>query len=75
MSICQYVNINNDYQNEKRDEMSDLQLGVKVQRLVIHSGFDKTEDMFCPIMKIIQMRYKDVSKEQAYRVVKQTIKN
>ena len=53
--------------------MSDLQLGVKVQRLVIHSGFDKTDELICPIMRIIQMRYKDVSKEQAYRVVKDTI--
>jgi len=53
--------------------MSDLQLGVKVERLVIHSGFDKTEAMICPIMRIIKMRYKDVSKEQAYRVVKDTI--
>jgi len=55
--------------------MSDLQLGVKVERLVIHSGFDKTTELICPIMKIVQMRYKDVPKEQAYRVVKNTIES
>ena len=55
--------------------MSDLQLGVKVERLVIHSGFGKTEELICPIMKIIQMRYKDISKEQVHRVVKDTIQS
>jgi len=67
--------INNDYQNEKGNKMSDLQLGVKVNRLIIHSGFDKTAELICPIMKIVQMRYKNVSKEQAYRVVKETIES
>ena len=67
--------INNDYQNIKGMKMSDLQLGIKVKRLVIHSGFNKTEELVCPIMKIVQMRYKDVSKEQAYRVVKEIIES
>jgi len=58
---------------EKGNKMSDIQLGMKVQRLVIQSGFEKNEVMVSPIIKIIKMRYKDVPKEQAYRVVKNTI--
>lgn len=50
--------------------MSDLQLELQVKRLVIHSGFKKSEAMMCPLLKIIQMRYKNISKLQARRVVK-----
>ena len=53
--------------------MSDLELGMKVERLVIQSGFQKTHEMVTPIIKIIKMRYKNVSKEQAYRVVKNKV--
>ena len=69
-----YSNINNDYQNDKGDKMSDIQLGVKIERIVAQSGFNKTSQMLCPIMKIIQMRYKDVTKEQALRVSKSILK-
>lgn len=53
--------------------MSDTQLKLKIDRLVIQSGFGKSEKMICPIMKIVQMRYKSVSKEQAYRLAKQVL--
>jgi len=54
--------------------MSDMQLELKVNRLVIQSGFEKSKDMLCPIMKIIQMRHKDISKNQALRVTKLVLK-
>lgn len=53
--------------------MSDKQLGIKVERLVIHSGFEKSNCMFFPIIKIIQMRYKNVTKAQACRVTKSVL--
>ncbi len=53
--------------------MSDIQLKVKVNRLVIQSGFQKTQEMLCPIMKILYMRHKDVSKDQALRVTKSVL--
>lgn len=53
--------------------MSDLQLKVKINRLVLQSGYEKSDNMICPIMKIIQMRYKDVLKNQALRVTKMAL--
>ena len=50
--------------------MSDIQLEIKINRLVIHSGFKKSNDMISPIMKILQMRYKDFDKKQALRITK-----
>lgn len=50
--------------------MSDLKLKLKVNRLVLQSGFPKKETMLCSLMKIIQMRHKEVDKQQALRVTK-----
>ena len=50
--------------------MSDMQLKIKVNRIVIHSGLKKSENMLCPIMKILQMRHKDFNKAQALRITK-----
>ncbi len=54
--------------------MSDIQLEIKINRMVNQSGFNKSQDMLCPIMRIIKMRYKDISKNQALRVVKSVLK-
>ena len=50
--------------------MSDLKLKTKLNHLVLPSGFTNKENMLCPLRKIIQMRYKDVDKEQAFRVAR-----
>ena len=50
--------------------MSDISLKLKVSRLVLQSGFTKEETMISPLMKIIQMRHKEVDKQQALRVIK-----
>lgn len=50
--------------------MSDIQLEIKVNRIVNQSGFKKSQNMLSPIMKIINMRHKDIDKKQALRVVK-----
>lgn len=54
--------------------MSDIQLKIKVNRIVNQSGFIKSQEMLCPIMKIIKMRHKDISKDQALRVTKLVLK-
>ena len=54
--------------------MSDMQLEIRVNRIINQSGFKKSQDLFCPIMKIIKMRHKDISKDQALRVTKQVLK-
>jgi len=50
--------------------MSDITLKLKIDRLVWQSGFAKKKTMLCPLMKIVQMRHKDVDKQQALRVTK-----
>ncbi len=53
--------------------MSDIQLEVKVNRIIAHSGFKKSNKLICPIMKILQMRHKDLDKLQALRVTKSVL--
>lgn len=54
--------------------MSDKKLEIEVNRLVLHSGFKKSEDMLSPILKIIKMRHKEVGRTQALRVAKDILK-
>ncbi len=54
--------------------MSDIVLEIKVNRIVNQSGFKKSQNMLCPILKIIQMRHKDISKDQALRITKLVLK-
>lgn len=54
--------------------MSDVQLEVKISKLVAQSGFRKSDEMICPIMKIIQMRHKNISKDQVLRIAKSVLK-
>ena len=53
--------------------MSDIQLGVKISKIIHQSGFTKSQDMLCPIVRIIKMRHKNISKDQALRVVKSVL--
>ncbi|MEA2051082.1 MAG: hypothetical protein U9O56_10195 [Campylobacterota bacterium] len=50
--------------------MSDIQLEIKINRLLGQSGYEKSEALITPIMKILQMRHKDLDKSQALRVSK-----
>ena len=50
--------------------MSDVQLEIKINRIITHSGFKKSDKLICPIIKILQMRHKDLDKSQALRVAK-----
>ena len=54
--------------------MSDLQLEIKVQRIIGQSGFEKSDNLLSPIMKILQMRHKNISKAQILRVTKSVLK-
>jgi len=50
--------------------MSDIQVAVKVKRIIAQSGYEKNDNLLCPIMKILQMRHKDLDKTQALRIAK-----
>ncbi|MEA3353241.1 MAG: hypothetical protein U9Q33_05465 [Campylobacterota bacterium] len=53
--------------------MSDIQLELKVNRIVGQSGFKKSDALITPIMKVLQMRYKDLDKNQALKIVKSVL--
>lgn len=53
--------------------MSDKQLKVKVSRIVAQSGFEKSADLVCPVLKVLQMRHKDIDKVQALRIVNEVL--
>jgi len=48
--------------------MSDSQLRIKVNRIIIQSGFEKSADLLSPIVKIINMRYSNIQRDQVLRV-------
>jgi len=54
--------------------MSDLQLRLKVNRLIIQSGFEKREELLSPILKIMKMRHGDINKDQILRITKEALK-
>ncbi len=53
--------------------MSDSQLRLKVNRLIIHSGYEKSEELLSPIVKIVKMRHGNVNKEQIIRITKEAL--
>jgi len=54
--------------------MSDLQLRLKVNRLIIQSGYQKSEELLSPIMKIIKMRHGNINRDQILRVTKEALR-
>lgn len=54
----------------KESQVSDIQLKSEINNLVDKSGYEKSKDMMCPIIKILTMRHKDVSSQQIYKVAK-----
>lgn len=73
-TIGYYFNINNEYHYSKGFKMSDSQLRLQVNRLIIQSGFDKSEKLLSPIVKIIKMRHGNINKDQVLRVTKEALK-
>jgi len=54
--------------------MSDSQLRLQINRLIIQSGFQKSEELLSPIVKIIQMRNSSFNREQVLRITKDALK-
>jgi len=72
--IRYYFNINNEYHYRKGYKMSDSQLRLQVNRLIIQSGFDKSEELLSPIVKIIKMRHGNINKDQVLRITREALK-
>lgn len=53
--------------------MSDKQLKLQVTRIVAQSGFEKSGELVMPVMKVLQMRHKDIDKKRALRVTKEVL--
>jgi hypothetical protein len=53
--------------------MSDSQLRIKVDRLIIQSGFKKSDELLSPILKVIKMRHGTINRDQALRITKEAL--
>lgn len=53
--------------------MNDLHLRLKVTRIIAQSGCEKSSDLVCPILKVLQMRHKDLDKGQALKITKEVL--
>jgi len=51
--------------------MSNMELKIKMNRIVLHSGYEKTKQMMCPVIKIMRMRHKDVPSEQITKIARE----
>jgi hypothetical protein len=50
--------------------MPDIQLKSEIECIIKKSGYSKSKKMLCPIMRIISMRYKDISQQQVFKITK-----
>ena len=50
--------------------MSDRALKSEIEILVKESGYKKSSNLLCPIIKIVSMRHQDLSSQQIYKVAK-----
>ncbi len=48
--------------------MSDIQLQSEIHNIIKKSGYSKSKKMLCPIMRIVSMRYINISQQQLLRV-------
>lgn len=53
--------------------MSNSQIKLKVTRIVAQCGYEKSESLVSPVMKVLQMRHKDIDKKQALKIVKEVL--
>jgi len=53
--------------------MSDLQLRLKINRLIIQSGYEKCDELMLPIIKILKMRHGNINKDQVLRITKEAL--
>ncbi|MGK0256168.1 MAG: hypothetical protein ACI81I_000778 [Arcobacteraceae bacterium] len=53
--------------------MSDLILRLKINRLIIQSGFKKSDELLLPLIKIIRMRHSNINRDQALRITKEAL--
>lgn len=53
--------------------MSNMELKIKINRLVLHSGYKKSEQMICPIIKIMKMRHKGVPEIQIRKIAQEIL--
>lgn len=54
--------------------MSDKKLELEASRIIIQSGYSKSEELLSPLTKILQMRHREIPRNQALRVVKAVLK-
>jgi len=50
--------------------MSNIQLKSEINSIIKKSGYSKSKDLLCPIMRIISMRHKEVPSKQVHGVLK-----
>lgn len=50
--------------------MSDIELKSEVSVLVDKSGYTKSIDLLCPIVRIVSMRHQDIPLKQISKVVR-----
>ncbi len=56
--------------NIRKVKMSDIQLKSEIESIIKKSGYNKSKAMFCPIIKIVSMRHKEISQQQLFKVTK-----
>jgi len=53
--------------------MSDSVIKTHVEDIITTSGFEKSNKLLCPILKILHMRHKELNTFQAHRVTLQVL--
>lgn len=50
--------------------MSDTRLKAIIQTLIVKSPYEKSDKLICPIVKIVSMRYPNLTHDKIYALTK-----
>lgn len=54
--------------------MSDILIKNEIKKLIRESGFKKSPDMICPIMRLFKMRYSNVDSAKVYTIANKLLR-
>ena len=53
--------------------MSDLLLKREIRKVVRESGFEKNSKLVCSIVKVLNMKYKNIDSQKAHKIVSEVL--
>ncbi|WP_193112119.1 hypothetical protein [Sulfurimonas paralvinellae] len=53
--------------------MSNIELKSEINTIIKKSGYSRSKDLLCPLMRVVSMRHKDVPSKQIHGILKELL--